>query len=78
MPLSPTPPNARRYPLSYVLSGSYRWGNGNLNFQDSDGAWWSTAANSGSGAYHLRMNSSYLGPQDYGGKAYGYALRCVS
>ena len=41
---SPTPCYTRRYPLSYVYSGRYGWGGGNLISQDFDGDWWSTAA----------------------------------
>ena len=69
---------ARRYPLSYVLSGLYLWSNGNLYDQDSYGRWWSTAAYSGSNAYHLSMLSSNLDPQSNLNKAYGFPLRCVS
>ncbi|MBR5408910.1 hypothetical protein IK112_03160, partial [Candidatus Saccharibacteria bacterium] len=47
---------ARRYPLSYVFSGEYYWGNGDLYGQNSVGYWWSTAAYSDSNAYHLYMN----------------------
>ncbi|MBQ3470075.1 hypothetical protein IJH16_03880 [Candidatus Saccharibacteria bacterium] len=69
---------SRRYPLSYVFSGNYSWGNDNLSSQDSIGSWWSTAASSASDAYYLRMGSSYLLPQYDRSKAYGFALRCVS
>ncbi|MBR5408860.1 hypothetical protein IK112_02860 [Candidatus Saccharibacteria bacterium] len=69
---------ARRYPLSYVFSGYYYWGDGYLDRQDSYGYWWSTAAYSDSGAYYLYMNSSGLYPQSNANKAYGFALRCVS
>ena len=69
---------ARRYPLSYVFSGYYRWGNGNLDNQDSYGLWWSTTANSGSNAYYLGMDSRDLNPQLSHNKANGFALRCVS
>ena len=69
---------SRRYPLSYVYSGYYYWGNGNLNGQDSLGYWWSTAAYNDSEAYNLYMNSSSLNPQSYYGKVGGFSLRCVS
>ena len=69
------PYHARRYPLSYVFSGYYRWGNGNLGYQDSYGFWWSTAARSDSSAYGLYMGSSILDPQNSNSKAYGFALR---
>ncbi|MBR5408551.1 hypothetical protein IK112_01220, partial [Candidatus Saccharibacteria bacterium] len=66
---------SRRYPLSYVFSGVYYWGGGNLAYQDSVGAWWSTTASSASNAYHLNMNSSNLDPQGNNTKASGFALR---
>ena len=69
---------SRRYPLSYVYSGYYYWGNGNLNGQDSLGYWWSTAAYSDSRAYSLAMSSSHLDPQDNSSEALGFALRCIS
>ncbi|MBQ3309394.1 hypothetical protein IJG78_01815 [Candidatus Saccharibacteria bacterium] len=67
---------ARRYPLSYVFSGFYGWGDGFLRNQDSSGDWWSTAAYSGSNdAYTLYMGSSGLYPQNNDNKAYGFSLR---
>ena len=72
---SPTPHYTRRYPLSYVMSGYYVWGVGNLDDQGSNGIWWSTAAYSDSGAYYLVVNSSYLNPQSNSSKANGFSLR---
>ena len=69
---------ARRYPLSYVYSGRYSWGDGNLYLQDSYGVWWSTAASSDSNAYLLYMDSNSLLPQHNVNKALGFALHCVS
>ena len=67
---------ARRYPLSYVLSGYYYWGDGTLYFQGSYGRWWSTTASSGSYAYALLMGSSDLYPQNKNGNvAGGFPLR---
>ncbi|MBQ3469780.1 hypothetical protein IJH16_02300 [Candidatus Saccharibacteria bacterium] len=68
--------SARRYPLSYVFSGYYVWGNGNLYNQDAHGNWWSTAAYSDSSAYALGMVSSNLFPQNNLNKANGFTLRC--
>ncbi|MBQ3469711.1 hypothetical protein IJH16_01935, partial [Candidatus Saccharibacteria bacterium] len=59
----------------YVFSGYYRWGNGNLDNQDSYGLWWSTTANSGSNAYYLGMDSRDLNPQSNASKANGFTLR---
>ena len=67
----------RRYPLSYVSSGYYSWGDGNLGNQDSAGYWWSTTASSASSAYALAMDSSGLLPQNNYTKALGFALRCT-
>ncbi|MBQ3469849.1 hypothetical protein IJH16_02665 [Candidatus Saccharibacteria bacterium] len=75
---SPTPPNTRRYPLSYVFSGNYLWGDGDLYGQGSIGLWWSATASSASGAYDLYMTSSNLFPQDNSNIARGATLRCVS
>ena len=75
---STTPPNTRRYPLSYVYSGRYSWGDGDLYLQDSYGVWWSTAASSDSNAYLLYMDSNSLLPQHNVNKALGFALHCVS
>ncbi|MBR5409028.1 hypothetical protein IK112_03810 [Candidatus Saccharibacteria bacterium] len=69
------PQVARRYPLSYVFSGRYAWGNGNLGVQDSFGYWWSTTAYSDSNAYFLYVDSSTLTPQYNYNKANGFALR---
>ena len=66
---------ARRYPLSYIFSGYYYWGGGNLNGQGTYGYWWSTSANSSTYAYNLYMDSSALGPQGYNSKALGFPLR---
>ena len=69
---------ARRYPLSYVFSGYYYWGDGNLYYQGFAGYWWSTAAYSDSNAYYLSTLSSFLNPHDNGTKAFGFALRSIS
>ena len=69
---------ARQYPLSYIFSGYYYWGNGNLYSQGTNGYWWSTSANSSTYAYNLGMNSSGLNPQNSLNKAYGLTLRCVA
>ncbi|MBR5408583.1 hypothetical protein IK112_01385 [Candidatus Saccharibacteria bacterium] len=58
-----------------MFSGYYYWGGDFLYLQDSNGYWWSTAANSDSSAYGLHMNSSYLNPQYNDSKAFGFTLR---
>lgn len=55
--------------------------NGSLNYATtSDGSWWSRTADSGTNAYYLYINSSYVGPGTiYAGDRYfGYAVRCVA
>ena len=72
---SPIPHYARRYPLSYVLSGFYGWYNSNLLFQGEAGYWWSATAYSTDNANSLTMNSSNLTPfQDYRSKPAGFPL----
>ncbi len=78
---SPTPPNTRRYPLSYVWSGLYVWyaDTGKLQYQSSDGLFWSLTPTTSVGrpaAYYLRLNVNLI-PQEIGVKEYGFALRCV-
>ena len=68
---------ARRYPLSYILSGRYDWISGNLLDQGTVGHWWSAAANSSTRAYNLIMNSLDLDSQDYANKAHGWSLRIL-
>ncbi|MBR5409026.1 hypothetical protein IK112_03800 [Candidatus Saccharibacteria bacterium] len=51
--------SARRYPLSYVLPGVY-WGTGTLEFQDTDGRYWSsTSVNNSSEAYYMYILINY-------------------
>ncbi|MBQ3469678.1 hypothetical protein IJH16_01765 [Candidatus Saccharibacteria bacterium] len=69
---------ARRYPLSYVFSGFYGWGNGDLSRQDSDGNWWSITAVDNTSAYALRIPTQTIMPRDSNGKHAGFPLRCVS
>ena len=51
---------SRRYPLSYVYSGYYRWdavesGTGNVYGQDNHAMWWSATAKNESYANHLNI-----------------------
>ena len=69
---------ARRYPLSYVYSGTYSWGVGDLYNQGSVGYGMSTTAQSDRGAYFLSVHSGGLVPQGNDSKTYSLPLRCVS
>ena len=65
---------ARRYPLSYVLSGFYIWGYGGVYNQGSGGYWMSNTAPGN--VYLLRItNSGENNPQGSNAKTDGAALR---
>ncbi len=59
-----------------VLSGNYGSG---LNYQGSNGGWWSSTAYDATNAYYLYLYSSYTDvyPANGNGKLYGFAVRCV-
>ena len=64
-------------PLFFTYSGSvhsdslYDWG--------SYGRYWSTRANSGTGyAYGLSFGSTFVYPNNYYGRNYGFSIRCVA
>ena len=67
---------ARRYPLSYILTGGFNWGVGTLVVQDSDGYWWSTMAVSVTNAYALGVVRNYYNPQSDNNQVNGFPLRC--
>ncbi|MBR5408673.1 hypothetical protein IK112_01865 [Candidatus Saccharibacteria bacterium] len=72
---------ARRYPLSYVLSGNYSWGSSNLANQESRGYWWTPATfASATGGYELLITTGSVYPADgYGDNmAQGDLLRYTS
>ena len=72
------PPEIRRYPLSYVLSGDYRWGTGGLGGQDFIGDYWTTTVSNSDNAYNLRVNGNgALVSRDTGSKTIGLPLRCI-
>ena len=75
---------ARRYPLSYVYSGYYRWdavesGAGHVSGQDNHAMWWSATAKNESHANHLNIYiyNPYFNPEHDDYKVLGFALRCV-
>ena len=65
-------------PFSFPLSGNYGYYNGSLVNQGSGGRFWSSTADSTSGAHGLFFDSSYVYPQNYSSKALGYSVRCVA
>ena len=69
---------ARRYPLSYVLSGISSWSGFNIADQGYRGFYWSTIAYSASNTYILGIDPNYLTPQTNYPKIGGFSLRCVS
>ncbi|MBR5408769.1 hypothetical protein IK112_02355 [Candidatus Saccharibacteria bacterium] len=69
---------ARRYPLSYVLSGEYLWDNGALASQNSYGTWWSAATSDSNNAYRTYIGKSDLVSQNIFDKLRGMTLRSTS
>ena len=69
---------ARRYPLSYILSGYYTWLYDELRNQAVYGVYWSSTAGSSTNAYYLRIDNSGLSPQTndtrFGGESLRYTL----
>ena len=82
LPLCCVSTQARRYPLSYVLSGRYFWnttaggGYDKLDFQGTYGFWWTSAPISATGAYSMGINGGLVARED--GKAAGFPLRSIS
>ena len=75
--ISTSSTSARRYPLSYVYSGYYVWGNGNLKYQDASGDWWPNSPYSSTHAHYLTIYNGTLLPQASYNKAGGFTLRCT-
>ena len=71
---------ARRYPLSYVIAGFYRWHEGSLGgIQDGYSYWWASTTLDASAAKALYIVIySTLAPQNGGSKLLGFPLCCVS
>ncbi|MBR5408847.1 hypothetical protein IK112_02790 [Candidatus Saccharibacteria bacterium] len=67
--------HARRYPLSYVLAGSYTWEGGNTRYQNVGGDWYSSTAYSSIRAYGLAMSSDVVKPQGDPHRLNGATLR---
>ena len=67
----------RSAPLSFVLSGYYRYGNGSVG-STGNGGYWSSATYSSMSAYSLFFSSSYVLSSDNSDRGHGYALRCVA
>ncbi|MBQ3469931.1 hypothetical protein IJH16_03105 [Candidatus Saccharibacteria bacterium] len=75
--MSPTPPNTRRYPLSYVFAGQYSWAASKLGNQNEYGFSWSNTAVNQNDARRLYINGgSGLVDSDIT-KAGGFPLRFI-
>ena len=68
----------KSYPFSYVYSGYYNWYTGRLYLQSNNGIYWSSTIVNSTDAYRLHTWSSGIRPANAGGKAQGFALRCVT
>ena len=60
-------------PLSYVRSGGYYWSSTELSSRGSLGYYWSLRSNNTTYSDNLRFLSSYLNPQYYSTRGYGFA-----
>ena len=65
-------------PLSYVRSGDYRYYSTELFVRGSFGYYWSLRSSNTTYSNSLGFYSSYLNPQNYNNRGYGFAVRCVS
>ena len=65
----------KSYPLSYVYSGSYSWGNGSLYYHNIHGLYWSSTLLDSTTVYGLSY-SSYIRPAYATNKASGDTIRC--
>ena len=72
---SPSSPNTRRYPLSYVFSGGYGGSYGGLVYQSSEFDIWASTSYSSDRAYYLAAASGIINPQNDTTKLYSFALR---
>ena len=64
-------------PLDFVYTGSYFYNSGSLGEEGSFGRYWSRTAVSGSNAYYLAFDSSYVNHRSSTNRGHGFALRCV-
>lgn len=64
--------------LQLSLGGvAYNYSNGSLSYVGSLGYYWSSTVYNASRAYNLYFDSSYVYPQDYSNKGYGFSVRLV-
>ncbi|MBQ7040843.1 hypothetical protein IJN73_02125, partial [Candidatus Saccharibacteria bacterium] len=62
---------------SFLYSGYYS--SSQLYYVGSNGYWWSSTVYGTYYSYHLYLSSDgSVGPQNYSGKYYGFAVRCVA
>ena len=75
--ISPTPPNTRRYPLSYVLSGGFSFAGGYTAAQGEYGYYSSVTPYDSDSAYGLMVNTGGVFSHT-AGRSGGWALRKFS
>jgi hypothetical protein len=64
-----------RNALSTPLSGDFY--SGSARYQGTDGDFWSSTRYGNNNMYYLGVNSSRVYPQFYGGRTYGFSVRCL-
>ena len=65
------------YPLSYIWSGAYYWGDGVLKYQNATGLYWSRTVYSGASAFKMHAWSSGFDYAAMPAKNAGGTLRCA-
>ena len=67
----------RSSPLNFAYTGYYNYTSGKLSDETTYGAFWSRTVDGSSGAYSLYFNSSYVDPQNYNFRYFGFSVRLV-
>ena len=79
--ISPTViPSAAKYitpkfPFTLTYGGNVNQTSGSTLYQDTDGAFWSIGADTAAGARRLYFDGSYISPENYSYKPFGFSVR---
>ncbi len=64
--------------LPYNFHYAGRVNNGSLNYETTNGNWWSQTSYSANNAYYMRVTSSDVNPANANNRCYGFSLRCIT
>ena len=67
-----------KLPLSIPFTGYYGWQGGGLYNRGTDGYFWSSSVYGTTLARYLAFYSTYVYPQNFSNKVYGFTVRCVA